>query len=163
MDPDLERAWRRWAAADREEREGEADAAFRQVFQAVPRLEPGPGFAARVQAARERQARRRAWLVRSVAAAGGLTGLAVAVVLLTHGLRLLWAAVDLLVQAAVWMAVALERGADVWTILAQVGRTAGAMMASPGVALVLILIQLVAMAAFYGLQWALASEKESSL
>lgn len=61
-------------------------------------------------------------------------------------------ALDLTLNACVWLAASLSSGADVWTILGEVGRAAGAMLLETQALTVLGGLILLGAAALYGLQ-----------
>lgn len=167
MNTELLRGWRRWMEADVDGRgdDGEADAAFRAVFCALPPHAPAPGFTDRVMNAVALAAARRARRIRiavvAAAAVGVLGTLYIGLLLLRSGPRLLLGAVDLSLQAVLWIVGAAERGLDVWAILAQVGRVAGAVMVAPEVTIVLVALGLVAVGALYGLHRVLVPDQES--
>jgi hypothetical protein len=166
MNPDLLRDWRRWARAEDEGRDDDADAAFRAVFQAVPRVPAGAGFADRVMRAVGQDGERRARRARALAvcglAASAVLGLSLVAALIVYSPRLLLKSLDLAVQATLWIVGAVDRGLDVWAILAQFGRTAAAIVAAPEVTFALVAVGLVGVVALYGLHRMLGLEQESS-
>ena len=62
----------------------------------------------------------------------------------------------------VWAVQAADSGLDVWTIVARAGRTIGSAIAAPRVTLTFIGVELVGVAALYGLHRLLKLEKETS-
>lgn len=166
MNPDLLREWRRWVRAEDEAREEVADAAFRAVFQALPRIPAEPGFADRVmrgvQLASERRARRARAAVVSAVAASAVTGVLLLVAAVAFFPRLLLRSVDLAVEATLWIVSAVDRGLDIWAILAQFGRAMAAIVAAPEVTLALVAVGLVGVGALYGLHKVFGLEQESS-
>jgi hypothetical protein len=169
MDDDLIRGYTRWRDADQLGRDDEADAAFKAVFAALPAREPSPAFAERtmeavalaaaVEAARARR-------MRVAAIAGGSLGGAAAVYL-GAGLALsavtrgaVWL-LDVLLAVVVRSATAMENGADLWTVLASLGRAAAVFVADPKVTFTMVAIQGVAVAALFALQRLLGSDGES--
>ena len=163
MDDDLDREWRRWAAAEAEGRHDEADAAFGALFKAVPVRAAAGALNEHVAEAVARVAVRQARLARAVAVAGSVFGVALAIGLLLQLPRLLRASLDLSVSAIVWLALAFDRGLDAWTIVAQIGRTVGSVIVAPPVTLALIGLGLIALAALYALHRMLDVEERSSL
>jgi hypothetical protein len=155
----------RWLAAERDERDKEADAAFKAVFRTAP-LAAAPAFVDGVMEAIARDAAIRRRRARIAAAAGLaasiLLGLVTTVALIAKGPRLIVWAVDSAIAATVWMSGAVENGLDLWGILGQIASAAAAVIATPQVASVLIAIQAIGAAALYGLHRILASEQESS-
>jgi hypothetical protein len=169
MDEELSRSYVRWRDAERRGRDDEADAAFGAVFGAVPAREPSAEFTRRVvQAVAATAARdaRHARRVRIAALAGGAIGGAAAVYFgaglamsaLSNGL--VWL-VDALVAATVRSVSAIENGADVWTVLASLGRAAAAFVADPKVTFTMVAIQGIAVAALFALQRLLGADGES--
>lgn len=155
-------AWSRWSAAERDNRDEEAESALRSAFVTVPRHDPGDRFAANVSAAVADAARRQARVARVLLTAGAFTGLALTVGLLAFLPRLFRPAVDAGIGGLVWMIGAVERGLDVWAILAQISRTTAAMLVSPQVTTVLIALGVIAIVALYGLNRMLELEERSS-
>lgn len=168
MDPELLRGWRQWAASERESPEGSgpeedrADAAFRALFKAVPDRLPSGGFRDRVTVAAARAADRHARAARVWVAVGISTAAIAAVALLLQLPHLLRAFVDLLIGAVVSTALALSRGLDVWSVLAQLARAIGAVVNTPQVTYALVALGAVAIGALYALQRVLDLEERSS-
>jgi hypothetical protein len=160
----------RWLEAERAGREGEAEAAFREVFAALPRPVAPPAFSARVlEAVAEAAARRarherrvRAMVALGVAVAG--TGLLLAGYRFAGAmaLELLVGLLDVAVRGIVWLATALEGGVDAWSLLAQTARAIGAALTRPSTAGALIAIELVGAGALYALYRLLAAEEKES-
>ena len=154
--------FRRWIAAERDGRDDEADVALGAAFNAVPRRAPGAEFSARVADAVARAAARRAYLVRAAWAAVFVSG----VLLTAAGLMLLPRLLRPMLGAAigglVWSVNAVDRGLDVWSILARFARAVGSLVVAPQVKLVLMALGLVAIAALYGLNRVLELEERSS-
>jgi hypothetical protein len=169
MDEELKRSYGRWRQAEELGREDEADAAFQMVFSAVPAPEPSPEFtrnvlrAVAVTAARDARHARR---VRVAALAGGALGGAAAVyfgaglALSAVSSGLVWL-LDALVAVAVRSASAMDNGADVWTVIASLGRAAAAFVADPKVTFTIVAIQGIAVAALVALQRLLGADGES--
>jgi hypothetical protein len=169
MDDNLWRV-RRWAEAEETGQEEDADAACRAVFAAVS-AEPAIGaeFTAatlRAIAAAHERDRRRALRVRraTVAAGAGLTAV-LAYVAGPWALVALWngflGLIELVVGITVRIAVGVQAGADVWTILAGMGRAAAAFAADPAITIAMLAMQAVAMAALIALRRLLESDRES--
>lgn len=170
MEDDLVRTARRWLAADRAGRDEEADSAFGVTFGAVPRVDASEPFASRVMEAVGRAAARDRVRTRwtRAAVAAGVLGSAAATVYIGAGLigslaaRAFVAFVSFSVNAIVWLIGAVQRGADVWTILGGIGRVAGSIVIDPKVSSGLIAIQVIGVLALLALQRLLGSEEESS-
>lgn len=166
MNNGFDREWRRWLNAEAGGDDETADTALGAVFRGVPRQAPRPDFADRVMraVALERARRTRRFAVAATAAIGmgALVTVGVVVALVVYGPRVLLGAVDLTVEATLWAIAALDRGLDVWSLLAQVGRTAGAVIAAPEVITALAAVGLVGIGALYGLHRLLMLEQESS-
>jgi hypothetical protein len=154
--------WQRWVAAEQDNRDDEADDALRGVFRAVPMHLPSDHFAAGVAEQIARAAARQARIVKVAFVSGGLLATVITVALLPYIPRLVRALLDLSVRAIVWTIFALERGRDVWSILGQFARAAGALVVAPQVTFVLIVFGLIAIAALYGLNRILELEERSS-
>lgn len=174
MEPELLRAWRRWAAAEREGVQDdvgpagddagvEADAAFRALFVAVPVRQPRDGFADGVIAAVARAASRRARLVRIASTCAAIVAAALLLIGLWELPRLLGAAFNMVVGAIVSTTLALGRGLDAWTVLAQIVRALGSVVVTPQGTYGLIALAVVAVGALYALQRMLEAEERSSL
>jgi hypothetical protein len=162
MSSDLFGDWRRWAAAERDGRDDEADASLTGAFKAVPLRLPREGFDERVVAAMARAARRRAHMARVAAAAAALVGVALVSVLIWQLPRILRMAVDVSVGAVVWSALAFDRGLDLWAILAQLASAVRAVIVAPQATFAMIGLGLVALGALYVLQRMLEAEERSS-
>lgn len=174
MDEDLSWNYRRWLEADdqsgREEHLDAADSACRAVFAATA-IEPlvPPGFAARtmeaIAAAAERDARI-ARRTRRAAVAGGLAAAAAGIYIggawAVGALSTLFiGALNLFIGATVSVATGVQAGADVWSVLASLGRAGAAFVAQPGVTMTMLVLQGFALAALVALQRLLGSERES--
>jgi hypothetical protein len=70
-------------------------------------------------------------------------------------------ALQVTVNACVWLAASLGAGVDWWTIAGSVGREAASVLVSSGAVGVLAALLLVGAAALYGLQRLLGHEEES--
>jgi hypothetical protein len=173
---ELEKRYARWCAAERggpeladADREDAADAAFAAVFSAtMPQVRIPAGFAdetmqviAQVAASDALRAKR----TRRVLGAGSA---AVATVALYFGAgpavsslsSLFVSALDLLIATVVWFASSADSRPDLWSVLASVGRAAGAFVSDPKVTVVLLALQGIAIAAFVALQRLLGSGPE---
>ena len=166
MDAGLRHGYERWRSAEAGGRDDEADAAFRQVFADVPRRDPGLQFTARAMAAisaaaaadaRRARQTRAATIVMAVVggAAAVYIGAGFAVSALWSGL--LWS-LDVLVAAIVRSASAMDRGADIWSVLGSLGRAAAAFVAEPKVTFTLLGVQAIAASALFALQRLLGTD-----
>lgn len=173
MDDDLTWNHRRWLDADdgeREEHLDAADAACRAVFAAIADESPVvPAFTARTMeaiAAAAAQDVRSARRTRRAAFAGGI--LAAAGAIYVGGAwgigaisSLFIGVLNLFVGATVSLAAGLQAGADVWSIVASLGRAGAAFVSQPGVTMTMVVLQGIALAALVALQRLLGSERES--
>jgi hypothetical protein len=98
-------------------------------------------------------------IVGTVAAGVAVIG---ALLLLPLAVRAFFHAVVLMSNACVWFAGSLGAGVDMWTILATIGRSAGAALVSGQALAVVGGLVLVGAIALYGLQRLLGSDEESS-
>jgi hypothetical protein len=160
----------RWRAAEADDRDDDADEAFRSVFQAAAGEQPvsldftaetmkAIAAATAVDARRARQARAAA-LTGVVAATAGAAyfgaGWAIGLVSATF-LGLL----NLLVAAVVRTAEAFQTGAGFWGVLSSLGQATAAVAADSSVTFAMIAISVVAIAALAALQRLLGSDEES--
>jgi TRAP-type C4-dicarboxylate transport system permease small subunit len=170
LDPEVAQAWRRWAAAEQRGADEEADLAFRELFRLVPTPLAEAAFRARVRAAvaleaarveARRRWRRRLLPVVGLAAVGGAlyVGLTALVPLVARAAA---ATIQAAADLVVWVVLAAAHGWDGWTIVARLGRALTTALVSPRVAAGLLVIELVGVAALYGLSRLLRPEKESS-
>jgi hypothetical protein len=88
--------------------------------------------------------------------------LGTAFLLLPLAVRAFFHAIVLMSDACVWFAGSLGAGVDMWTILATIGRSAGAALISGQALAVIGGLMLVGAIALYGLQRLLGSEEESA-
>jgi len=160
----------RWRAAEADERDDDADEAFRTVFQSAVGEQPisldftaetmkAIAVAAAVDARRVRHARAAVLTGTLAATAGALyvgAGWAMTLVSATF-LGLL----NLLVAAVVRTAEAFQSGAGVWGVLSSLGRATAAVAADSNVTFAMIGISIVAIAALAALQRLLGSDEES--
>jgi hypothetical protein len=169
MDEDLIRRYGRWRAAESRGADEEADEAFKGVFAAMPERPVSADFTARtLQMVAETAALdvRRARHTRRVLLGGGIIGGAVAAY---YGAAYAVSAVstgfvallDAFVGAIIGTAGAMERGADVWTVLGSLGRAAAAFVADPKVTFTMLVIQGIAAAALIALQRLLGADRET--
>ena len=173
---DLERQYARWRAAEPDRGvpmdggpDDAADAAFGALFTAaVPPVQVPAAFTAEtleVVAAVAAQDAIRAKRTRRVL---GIGSVAAGLVALYFGagpaLSLLSSVfvtgLDFLVATVVWFASSADTRPDLWAVLANMGRAAGAFVSDPKVTLVLLALQGIAIAAFIGLQRLLSSGPE---
>jgi hypothetical protein len=154
---------RRWAAAEQAGVEDDADAVVRTLFRAVPIRNAAAGFDERVAQAVARAALRQARLARLATVAVVICGCLLTVALLLQIPRLLNASLDLLIGSVVSATLALGRGLDLWTLLAQIARAVGTVVVTPGASYTLIVLGVVAIGALYGLHRLLEMEERTSL
>jgi hypothetical protein len=69
---------------------------------------------------------------------------------------------ELMVNAAVWLAAAIGSGSDAWTIASTVGRAAASTVVTPRALAVIAALVLIGAVALYGLQRLLGYGEESS-
>jgi hypothetical protein len=69
---------------------------------------------------------------------------------------------ELTVNACVWFAASLSAGADMWTIVAAVGRAVGSALVSPQAFVIVGGLVLAGVLALYGLQRLLGSDGDAS-
>ena len=108
-----------------------------------------------VTSPRRRTARFAAYLVLALVA-----GAAAALLLLPLAVQGFVRALDLTLNACVWLAASLSSGADGWTLLGTVGRAAGSALLTTRALTVLGGLILVGALALYGLARLLGSERE---
>jgi hypothetical protein len=70
-------------------------------------------------------------------------------------------AIELAMNACIWIAMSINAGMGLWTMLGVIGRSAGALMETWQASLVLTILVVVAALAAYGLQRMLGPEGES--
>jgi hypothetical protein len=170
MDEQLIRSYLRWQEAEDSGRDDDADAAFGAVFGSVAGDRAvSLGFTARTMeavaaaaASDARRARRTKRLLVPVAAAGFaaaayFSASFVASAMSTTVVGLL----ELLIGAIVSVATSLQTGADVWTVLSNLGRAANAFIANPAVTVTIFAVQGIAITALVALQRLLGSDGES--
>ena len=160
----------RWRAAEADDRDDDADEAFREVFQSAAVEQPvsldftaetmkAIAAAAAIDARRARQARVAVLTGTIAATAAALyvgAGWAITLVSATF-LGLL----NLLVAAVVRTAEAFQTGAGVWGVLSSLGRATAAVATDSSVTFAMIGISIVAIAALAALQRLLGSDEES--
>ncbi len=152
-----------WLAAEADGRPDDADRLLRDVMRAVPRLLPGAGFADRVVAAAglaspvPSSGLWSRWWVRAALgtamvlvalAVGSLSGASVVSV----GVALADGASHGIVWTWGWVGSWAAAGWSVWTVLAQVGAGAAAVITTPSVAAFLAMNLVVAAAALAALR-----------
>jgi hypothetical protein len=170
MDDKLNRSYRRWHAAEGSGRDDEADAEFKTLFnRVVVKPAPAADFTARTMEAVAFAAIREARHARRVRA-GVMGGGAVSALLLAYfgsglfvgfGSGLVARTVDLLIALVVKMAGTAQTGADLWSVLSSMGRTAAAVASDPTVTVMLFALQAIALAALVALQRLLGVDEES--
>jgi hypothetical protein len=75
--------------------------------------------------------------------------------------RLFVQAVVLLMNACLWVALSISKGASVWSLVTTVSRATGAALVTPMASGIMIALAAVSVAALYLLQRLLGSEEES--
>lgn len=160
----------RWRAAEADERDDDADEAFRSVFQSVAGEQPvSLGFTAETMKAVAAAAAidaRRARSARAAVLTGAIAGTAGALYVgagwaATLVSATLFGVLDLLVAAVVRTAEALQSGAGLWGVLSSLGRATAAVASDSTVTFAMIGISVVAIAALATLQRLLGSDEES--
>ena len=169
MQEDLSLTYRRWRSADERGDEDEADAAFGAVFDAcISEPLPSAQFTSQTMAAigsATAADSRRAKLVRAVLLWSGLPAGAVAVYFGAGTLLSLLSgafvgALNLLVAVVVWFANGPEVRSSVWSVLTGIGHADAAFVADPKVTIVMLVLQVVAVAALVALHRLLGPERE---
>lgn len=167
MDEELARLYSRWRAADDTDRDDEADAAFRALSDALlPERAVSLEFTTRTTAAIANAMvidARRASRARKALVWGGVTA---SIIAAYFGARpalsiistALVAALDLMIQATVW--VSTGPNLSLWSVLTGLGRALAAFIADPKVTVILLTIQGTAIAAFIALRRLLGSDRE---
>jgi hypothetical protein len=168
MNEPLNRDYTRWVEADRAGHDDEADAAFRDVFNAtVPSPGMPPRFAAdtmaRFATARVADAKR-ARRARLALLWGGATVGPVAVYFgagaaMSAAVALLLGALNLLVSAMVSLAGVSDW--NLWSLVGGLGRALGAIMSDADVTFIVIAMHGIAFAALIALQRLLGPDRES--
>jgi hypothetical protein len=169
MHEDLSATYRRWRAADAQNADDDADAAFKAVFEACASAPlASADFTARTMAgiaaatgsdARRARAVRAAllWSGLPVTAAALYFGAATLFSLLSNGLV---AALNLLVAVVVWSASGPDVQSGLWAVLTALGRAAAAFVADPRVTIAMLVFQVVAVVALTALHRLLGPERE---
>ena len=169
MDEPLIRNLQRWRDAEEHDLDDQADAAFADLFRRAMPAETAPlqfavhtMEAVRVAIERDaRRARRTRLILAPLATVLSLVVLYFSAGVLVSGLSwLAIAALDLLIGAVVGIATSISAGADLWTILATLGRAGAAILTTPAVTVTVLAIQGIAIAAFIALQRLLRSDGE---
>ncbi|MBI4265618.1 MAG: hypothetical protein HY657_14690 [Acidobacteria bacterium] len=108
--------------------------------------------------------RRRVRLAATLAiGAGWLLLAAVGIYYVSGALIQLWArGLALLPRAVVWMFVAVQEGADLWSLAGRAGAALAGLLAAPQVTMWVVGLELVGAAALYGLQRLLRDEPRDS-
>ncbi len=175
---ELERRYARWREAEAGEpavsdaEAAAAEAAFGALFAAtMPDVSVRDTFAddtmravaeaAAHDAARARRVRR--WGVAASLPVAALAAYFGTGPLLSLVSWLLVTGIDLFVTTLVWLASSGEARPDLWSVLAGMGRAAGAFIADPKVTLALLVLHGVAIAAFMALQRLLGAGPEEYL
>ncbi len=149
--------WRRDAETwlEREGQDDEAaEAAFGQMFSALPRVEPAPGFAARAAAAawRERARRRRLMAAGYTTAAASFAGAAALVAAFGAPQWLLLAGAQVTTSAVMTLLLSAATLAEGWTLMVQGSSAVARVLVMPQGIAALVAVELVGAAALYALQ-----------
>src|SRR5215218_6590692 len=153
---DQHRDYRRWLEAEADDREEDADALFRPVFNAaVTPLAAPSAFATRTMAAVGMAAARDQRRVRTLRRVGIplASAAALAVAYLCSGLMMsAFSAIfvrtlDVVIGSVVYVATTMRSGADVWTVAGNLGRAAAALLTDPSVTATILALQGMAVAA----------------
>jgi len=162
----------RWLAAERAALEGgalegSADSAFARVFAAVPRVEPGAGFAervartawkARVRRRRFVRAGRRAASLAAVFIGAGATYVAV----VEGGAWVVRTAAAVTVRGVSLVVRSAAEGLDWWSILVRVGRATGEVLVTPQVSTAVIAVEILGALALYALSRLLRDDRNNA-
>lgn len=158
--------YRRWLAAERDQDEAAADAAFGRLFAELPRVEAGPGFAPRTMRAAWRARGRRRLAIRTGRAAVAVLIAATGVVVAYEFLALILAGfmrgAVMLSRIVVWLIIAVNDGVTWWSIAQRVAVGIGRVITTPASVTALVAVEIVAAAAAYGFHWMLRQERADS-
>ena len=170
MGGDLRDLVRQWLAAEGHDDQA-ADAAFRDVFRAVPHHDPPAAFAEGVLAALQAGRRGRAWFLWDLRLLRPLTAIALTmaglVVLgvmgslpVTGMSSFVWAWSSSVADGVRVLTRTMDVGLRVWTVFVTVGTAAQAVVATPWVSGVLVVNGAVALAGFCVLRKVLGPHEE---
>jgi hypothetical protein len=169
MHENLSATYRRWRAADVQNADDDADAAFRAVFEACASAPlPSADFTSRTMAAVGAATASDLRRARAVRAALLWSGLPAGAAALYFGAGTLFsvlssalvAALNLLVAVVVWSASGPDLQSGVWSLLTALGRATAAFVADPRVTIAMLVFQVVAVAALTALHRLLGPERE---
>jgi hypothetical protein len=152
-----------WLSSEEQGLDDAADAAFQQVFSALPAVEPSSSFVQRAFEAawRARTRQRRIRLVAAVAASLFVVLAAGAAAYGVFGIAggwLLTTGAAITTNSAVSIIAAATTAVEWWLATARAGSALAGIMATPQNAVVLLSIELVGIAALYMLQRLLRAE-----
>ncbi len=170
MTGEMKERVRAWLVAEGRD-DSAADAAFREVFQMVPRCEPSPAFSGRLLARLAAMKRAPGWKrwdprwIRPLTSVGAvLAGLAVLVVVSSMPPPGVSGAVRAWSFALANIAGTLTRTLDIalwmWEVLVSVGSAAQTVVATPWVSVALAVNCAVALIGFFGLRRLLGPREE---
>jgi len=154
--------YQRWLAAERDNDDAAADAAFARLLSQLPRVEANPDFAARTAPA--------AWNVRArrrlVTRLGRLTAVfligAASLAVAYESLALIMAGMVrgavLLSRAVVWLLVAINEGVTWWSIAQRAATSIGQVLTTPASATALVVVEIVAACSLVAFHWLLRRE-----
>ena len=110
----------------------------------------------------ERVRSSRAWRRAGLAAVAAALAIGASFLLVPYAVRALVAALDLALDACIWLTLSFDAEADVWTVLAAIGRAAAGLFMTRRALAGLVTLVLLSSLAMYGLQRLLGAEEESS-
>ena len=160
---------RRWLEAELADGP-DAEALFRDTARHLPRAAVPAGLGDRIVAEVAPGAGRRSWVSTRVRQLATVTALAVSgVALVAYGAVVLaplvagqlFELLNFSTRGFVSLVHALDSGLDAWTIVASVSRAFGSAIATPQVTLGFVGVELVGVAALYGLHRVLRLERET--
>ena len=160
---------RRWLEAEFAQAP-DAEACFRDTVRHLPRVAVPDGLGERIVAELAPGAGRRRWVSTRVRRLATVTALALSgVALVLYGAVVLaplvagqlFGLLNFSTRGFVWLVRALDSGLDGWTIVTSVSGALGSAIATPQVTLGFVGVELVGVAALYGLHRVLRLERET--
>src|SRR5262245_44210295 len=110
----------------------------------------------------ERGRSSRAWRRAGLTAIATALAIGASFALAPYAARALVATLDLALDACIWLTLSFDAEADVWTVLAAIGRAAAEIFMTRRALAALVSLVLLSSLALYGLQLLLGAEEESS-